>query len=91
MDETTYSDEEIISYINEHFIPIRVDADLRLTSTRVQPGRMASTAILTPEGEVLTGGTYIPPEEMLSRLTRAAAFFATKGPLSRTGSRSSKK
>jgi len=76
MDETTYSDEEIISYINEHFIPIRVDADLRPDiDTLYNQGGWPSTAILTPEGEVLTGGTYIPPKEMLSRLTRAAAFF----------------
>ena len=28
MDETTYSDAELIAYINKHFIPIRVDATL---------------------------------------------------------------
>jgi hypothetical protein len=76
MDETTYSDEEIISSINEHFIPIRVDADLRPDiDTLYNQGGWPSTAILTPEGEVISGGTYIPPKEMLSRLTRAAAFF----------------
>ena len=76
MDETTYSDEEIISYINEHFIPIRVDADMRPDiDTLYNQGGWPSTAILTPEGEVLTGGTYIPPKEMLSRLKRADAFF----------------
>jgi uncharacterized protein len=76
MDETTYSDEKIIAYINEHFIPVRVDADMRPDIDALyNQGGWPSTAILTPEGEVVSGGTYIPPGEMLSRLTRAAAFF----------------
>ena len=29
MDETTYSDPEVASFINEHFIPIKVDRDER--------------------------------------------------------------
>jgi uncharacterized protein YyaL (SSP411 family) len=77
MDETTYSDKEIISYINEHFIPVRVDADLRPDiDTLYNQGGWPSTAILTPQGEVISGGNYIPPEEMLARLKRAAALFS---------------
>jgi uncharacterized protein YyaL (SSP411 family) len=78
MDETTYSNDEIIAYINEHFIPIRVDADLRPDiDSLYNQGGWPSTAILIPEGEVISGGTYIPPEEMLARLKRAAALFST--------------
>src|SRR5512140_3365250 len=29
MDETTYSDTDVIAYINENFIPVRADADMR--------------------------------------------------------------
>ncbi len=78
MDETTYSNDEIISYINEHFIPVRVDADLRPDiDSLYNQGGWPSTAILTPQGEVISGGDYFPPEEMLARLKRTAALFST--------------
>jgi uncharacterized protein YyaL (SSP411 family) len=77
MDETTYSDAGIIAYINEHFIPVRVDADLRPDIDALyNQGGWPSTAILTPEGEVVSGGNYIPPDEMLARLKRAATLFS---------------
>jgi uncharacterized protein YyaL (SSP411 family) len=77
MDETTYSDEAVISFINENFIPIRVDADLRPDIDALyNQGGWPSTAILTPQGEVVSGGNYIPPEEMLGRLKRVAALSA---------------
>ena len=39
-------------------------------------GGWPSTAILTPQGEVVSGGTYIPPGEMLERLKRAQALYS---------------
>jgi hypothetical protein len=78
MDETTYSNEEIIGFINEHFIPVRVDADMRPDiDSLYNQGGWPSTAILTPQGEVISGGTYIPPEEMLARLKRASALYSS--------------
>ena len=77
MDETTYSDQEIISFINVNFIPVRVDADMRPDiDTLYNQGGWPSTAILTPQGEVISGGNYIPPEEMLWRLKRTAALYS---------------
>lgn len=76
MDETTYSNEEIIAFINDHFIPIRVDSDMRPDiDTLYNQGGWPSTVIMTPQGEVLTGGTYIPPDDMLGRLKRIADIF----------------
>jgi len=76
MDETTYSDPGIIAVINADFIPVRVDADMRPDiDSLYNQGGWPSTAILTPLGEVISGGNYIPPEEMLSRLKRAAALM----------------
>lgn len=76
MDETTYSQDEIIATINAHFIPIRVDSDLRPDiNTLYNQGGWPSTAILTPQGEVLSGGNYVPPEELLSLLRRIQALF----------------
>ena len=76
MDETTYSNAEIIAFINEHFIPIRVDADMRPDIDALyNQGGWPSTVIMTPKGEVLSGGTYIPPDEMLGRMKRIADIF----------------
>lgn len=64
MDETTYSDEEIIKLINENFIPVRVDVDERPDiSERYNFGGYPTFAFLTSEGNLITGGTYIPPEQ----------------------------
>ena len=79
MDETTYSDDAVINFINDNYIPVRVDADLRPDIDALyNQGGWPSTAILTPQGEVISGGNYIPPDEMLGRLKRAAALFATE-------------
>ncbi|HUI46512.1 MAG TPA: DUF255 domain-containing protein [Nitrospirota bacterium] len=76
MDETTYSDPGVIGFINGNFIPVRVDADLRPDiDSLYNQGGWPSTAILTPEGEVISGGNYFPPEEMLGRLRRASILM----------------
>src|SRR5574337_505685 len=72
MDETTYSDNAVIAFLNEQVIPIRVDADIRPDiDSMYNQGGWPSTAILTPDGEVISGGNYFQPEELLSRLKRA--------------------
>lgn len=65
MDSTTYDDDTIANYLNEHFIPIRVDSDRRPDiNERYNMGGWPSTAFLTPSGDTLTGATYIAPEDM---------------------------
>ncbi len=76
MDETTYSSNEVVSFLNAFFIPIRVDADLRPDIDALyNQGGWPSTVILTPQGEVLSGGNFMPPEEMLGLLRRVQALF----------------
>jgi len=63
MDETTYSDEEIINLINENFIPVRVDVDKRPDiAERYNFGGYPTFAFLNYKGEILAGGTYLPPQ-----------------------------
>jgi uncharacterized protein len=77
MDETTYSDESIIKTINERYIPVRVDNDQRPdVNVRYNMGGWPTTAFLTPEGEILYGGTYIPPEAMSQVLAQIDQFYA---------------
>ncbi|OGW37294.1 MAG: hypothetical protein A2X58_08150 [Nitrospirae bacterium GWC2_56_14] len=76
MDETTYSNEEIIAFINDHFLPIRVDSDMRPDIDALyNQGGWPSTVIMTPQGEVLTGGTYIPPDDLLGRMKQITDIF----------------
>ncbi len=76
MDETTYSDPSVIDLINQHFIPVRVDNDVRPDiNLRYNMGGWPTTAVLTPDGEVLTGGTYLPAEGLRDLLTQAEAYF----------------
>ncbi len=77
MDETTYSDPSIIKYINEHFVPVRVDNDQRPdVNARYNMGGWPTTALLTPEGELLHGGTYLPPDAMASLLRQISSFYS---------------
>ncbi len=80
MDETTYSDPEVIRYLNENYIPVRVDVDMRPDIDALyNQGGWPSTAILTADGEIVSGGNYFPPQEMLARLKRAVTFMANNG------------
>jgi uncharacterized protein YyaL (SSP411 family) len=41
-------------------------------------GGWPTTAFLTPEGEVLAGATYLPPEQMRQVLSQVADYYRTK-------------
>ncbi|MCW4016400.1 MAG: DUF255 domain-containing protein [Candidatus Bathyarchaeota archaeon] len=76
MDETTYSDSEVARLVEELFVPIRVDRDQRPDiDKRYNMGGWPSTAFLTPDGEVLTGGTYIPPQQMMVLLEHVSLTY----------------
>ena len=79
MDETSYSDDEVIRLANERYVPIRVDNDQRPdVNRRYNMGGWPTTAFLTPEGEILHGGTYIPPEQMRGYLEQVADAWKDK-------------
>jgi len=76
MDQTTYSDSEVARLIEEKFVPIRVDRDQRPDiDRRYNMGGWPSTAFLTPDGEILSGGTYIPPHQMQALLEDISSFY----------------
>jgi len=65
MDETSWSDPEIIAALNENFIAVRVDADQNPhIQDRYLSGGWPTNAFLSPDGDVLLSGTYIPPTQM---------------------------
>ena len=76
MDETTYSSPGVIEIINRDWVPIRVDNDVRPDiNQRYNMGGWPTTAFLTPSGDILTGATYLPPEQMASALMRVASYY----------------
>jgi uncharacterized protein YyaL (SSP411 family) len=76
MDETTFSDERVIKRLNEAFIPMRVDNDRRPDiNRRYNMGGWPTVAFLTPEAEVLTGATYVPPDQFLGVLDRIGGVW----------------
>ncbi len=79
MDETSYSTPEIIVAINDRFVAIRVDNDERPdVNRRYNMGGWPSTVFLTPDGEIVHGGTYIPPEQMLQAVVAVADIWRDK-------------
>lgn len=80
MDETTYSDADVIAYINNNFIPVRVDADMRPdVDDLYNQGGWPSTLVLTPEGNIVRGGTYVPRGDMVSWLKEGVTAFRNAG------------
>ncbi len=77
MDETSYSDRAVIDLINKRFIPVRVDSDRNPDiNRRYNQGGWPTTAFLDPQGALLAGATYIPPETMRAALERIAELYA---------------
>lgn len=70
MDEGTYENEEISSYINGHFVAVKVDRDARpdvdaryqrAVNAMTGQGGWPLTVFLDDTGRPFYGGTYFPP------------------------------
>ncbi len=73
MDETCFSDPEVIQLINSRFIPVRVDSGRRPDiNSRYNQSGWPTLAFLTHEGEVVASTTYIPTEQLKRLLTDIA-------------------
>jgi hypothetical protein len=78
MDETTYSHPSVIELINRDFVPVRVDNDVRPDiNQRYNMGGWPTTAFLTASGDILTGATYLPPDQMASALIRISDYYSS--------------
>lgn len=79
MDETSYSVPEIIEVINDRYVPVRVDNDERPdVNRRYNMGGWPSTVFLTPEGEIIHGGTYVPPDQMWQAVNGVNEVWSNK-------------
>ncbi|HEV2791424.1 MAG TPA: thioredoxin domain-containing protein [Solirubrobacterales bacterium] len=72
MERESFEDPEVAAYMNEHFVPVKVDRDERpdvdaIYMEAVQAisghGGWPMTVFLDPDGVPFYGGTYFPPDE----------------------------
>ncbi len=80
MDKTSYSDQSVIDLVSKNFIPVRVDTDKRPdVNRRYNMGGWPSTVFLDSEGKVITGGTYIPPQQFREVLRSVTDLYSKAG------------
>jgi uncharacterized protein YyaL (SSP411 family) len=80
LDETALSDARVIARLNRDFVPVRVDADQHPdVERRYLLGGWPTVAVLTPDGEIVDGGTYLPADELLRMLDDTQAALAEGG------------
>ncbi|MBI5118962.1 thioredoxin domain-containing protein [Candidatus Poribacteria bacterium] len=76
MDEESYANPDIVRFVNEHYVPIRVDNDQRPdVNDRYNQGGWPTTVILTSEGFVVHGATYLPPATVKELLKKAMEWY----------------
>jgi uncharacterized protein len=72
MERESFEDPETAAYMNEHFVPIKVDREERpdvdaiymeAVQSMTGHGGWPMTVFLDPEGVPFYGGTYFPPDE----------------------------
>ncbi len=81
MDETTYSDSDVASYLREYFIAVRVDSDQRPDiNARYNVGGWPTTAFLTGHGGLIGGATYLPPDQFLAMMAELQRAYAGDRP-----------
>lgn len=80
MDQDAYADPEVAALIGRGLVAVRVDSDERPdVNERYNLGGWPTTAVLTPDGDLLAGGTFFGREDLLRLLQRTLEAFAGRG------------
>jgi uncharacterized protein YyaL (SSP411 family) len=80
MNREVYADPQIGELIESSFVPVRADGDRRpRVRDRYTMGGFPSTVFLTPDGEVLTGGTLFEPDTFREVAGRVEELWADNG------------
>ncbi|MBD3670034.1 MAG: thioredoxin domain-containing protein [Gammaproteobacteria bacterium] len=84
MQRESYQNPEIAAYINEHFIPVKVDRELNpaldaylinfLENTQGYSG-WPLNAFITPEGHPLVGLVYLPPGDFKGLMEKLVSLW----------------
>ena len=80
MDREAYSNPMVAANVNDSFVPIRVDIDRQpRVRERYNMGGFPSTVFATPEGDLLTGATYLETDGMRQIVERIRDLWTHKG------------
>ncbi len=72
MERLVFADPAVVALVRRDWIAVRVDADQRPDiNERYNLGGWPTIALLTPEGEILSGGTFLEVQELISLLERS--------------------
>jgi uncharacterized protein YyaL (SSP411 family) len=87
MDEQTYANAEVAATINADFIPVRVDTDERPDiNARYNMGGWPTTAFLTPDGDIITGATFLTAKQFLNTARQVVDYYrSNKGEVAAEG------
>jgi uncharacterized protein len=76
MHRTSYADPRVVALVDARFVPIRVDPDRRPDiAQRYGLGGWPTTAFLTPDGQILGGGTFVEADRFVDVLQRVYDAF----------------
>jgi uncharacterized protein YyaL (SSP411 family) len=76
MDATTFADADVVSLLTARFIPVRVDADRQPDiNDRYNLGGWPTTAFLTSDGDLLSGGTYFDARRLIGALNEVSNAY----------------
>src|SRR5712692_9304332 len=76
MDDETWEDPGIAAAVERATFPVRVDADARPdVYGRYHLGGLPTTALLTPDGDFIRGGTFLSPPQFFAFLEAALGDF----------------
>ena len=76
MDRFTYQDARVVRLVADRFLPVRVDAERRPdVGARYTLDGWPTTAFLTPDGDLLGGGTYLDADALTAVLADVAEAF----------------
>ena len=77
MDRFSFRDPRVVRLVADRFLPVRVDAERRPdVSARYTLDGWPTTAFLTPDGDLLGGGTYLDADALTQVLADVAEAFA---------------
>ncbi|WP_435175982.1 thioredoxin domain-containing protein [Halorussus sp. AFM4] len=80
MDREAYSNPMVAANVNDSFVPVRVDVDRQpRVRERYNVGGFPSTVFCTPDGDLLTGATYLGVDGMRQVVQRVRDLWTHKG------------
>jgi hypothetical protein len=75
--QAVLEDSSVVDKIEKSYVPFRVDKDRRPEiNLRYNLGGWPTLAFLTPDGEIITGGSSLTEEEVRSLVDRVADYYS---------------